>query len=153
LRATVDTNVWISSLLSRAGAPARLRRAYQAGSFTAVVSERLLAELESVLARPRFARLGIDAREAQELLAVLRDVGVMAPVEGAVRVCRDPKDDVVIETAIAGQADVIVSGDKDLTGMAEVAQYLAKAGIRVLTVAQFLRELNLPEEEPDDTEP
>lgn len=74
----------------------------------------------------------------------------MAPVGGTVQVCRDPKDDVVIETAIAGKADVVVSGDKDLTEMAEVAQYLAGAGIRVLTVAQFLRELNLPEDESDD---
>src|SRR4051812_4253581 len=61
-RAVIHTDIWVSSLLSRRGAPARLRMAYQAGSFTAIASEPLLTELESVLARPRLTRLGIDAR-------------------------------------------------------------------------------------------
>ncbi len=52
----------------------------------------------------------------------------------------------VIETAIRGGADVLVSGDHDLTQMVEVAEHLARAGIRVLTVTQFVQELNKPEE-------
>jgi putative PIN family toxin of toxin-antitoxin system len=108
----------------------------------------MLAEMEDVLSRPKLAQRGINADEVGSLLAVLRSGGALAQVEGTVRVCRDPDDNVVIETAIRGGADVLVSGDHDLTQMVEVAEHLAKAGVRVLTVSQFLQELNKPEETP-----
>ena len=49
MRATIDTNVWISALVNPAGAPARILAALQAERFTLVTSEPLLAELERVL--------------------------------------------------------------------------------------------------------
>ena len=84
---------------------------------------------------------------------VLRDRGVLITLEGSRRVCRDPDDDVVIETAIRGRADVLVSGDRDLTQMVEVGAFLAEAGIRVLTVMQFLQELDLPEGSRNEPHP
>lgn len=55
-RVVIDPNVWISALISPFGAPAQVLRAVLAGGVIAVVSPRLVEELSSVLARPKFRR-------------------------------------------------------------------------------------------------
>jgi predicted nucleic acid-binding protein len=47
-------------------------------------------------------------------------------------VCRDPKDDFILECAVLGNADVIVTGDKDLLALGEYE------GIRIVTPRQYL---------------
>jgi uncharacterized protein len=107
-----------------------------------VTSEPLLAELAEVLERPRIARQSQFTRaEVGELIDSMRIVGEMVPVTGAIKICRDPKDDAVIETAVAGQANVLVSGDQDLTGDPSIGEALTEMGVRVLTAAQFVQEL------------
>jgi predicted nucleic acid-binding protein len=75
------------------------------------------------------------------LIGAMRDLGDVVGLVGGRAVCRNPEDDAVIETAIRGNADVLISGDKDLTDAPEVSQALATAGIHVLTVARFVTEL------------
>ena len=65
----------------------------------------------------------------------------MVAVAGDVRLCRDPDDHVVLETAMRGQAEAAVSRDEDLTRAPELAEYLAAAGISLLTVARFLERI------------
>jgi putative PIN family toxin of toxin-antitoxin system len=144
VRAVVDTNVWVSAAIKPRGLPGQILSAYRADQFTLLVSEPLLDELAEVLGRPKFVRRGISSQDVEELLALLRSGAEHVSVGGTIRVCRDPEDDVVIETAIGGRADVLISGDHDLTQMAEVAECLARAGIRVVTVRPFLQELNQP---------
>jgi putative PIN family toxin of toxin-antitoxin system len=139
MRAVIDTNVWVSAVINAAGAPARVLAALRAHSFELISSEPLLEELAVVLARPRLAlRFHVTPDALADLLAVLRDEASIADVTGTVRICRDPKDDVVIETAINGRADVLVSRDDDLTRAPEVAAILVEHGIRVLTIQRFL---------------
>jgi predicted nucleic acid-binding protein len=64
-------------------------------------------------------------------------------IDGTVRLCRDPKDDVVIETAIRGGAHYIVSRDADLTRDLALVDVLRIYGIDVLTVARFLERLDV----------
>jgi hypothetical protein len=142
VRAVVDTNVWVSGVLAQTGAPARLVAHFLEGRFTLVTSEPLLAELADVLARPHLARRSrLSQAEVGELIETMRELGEVVPLAGDIAVCRDPDDDAVIETAIRGSTDVLVSGDKDLTDAPEVARVLAEWSIRVLTVARFVEEL------------
>lgn len=53
VRAVIDTNIWVSSLLNPFGFPAKLRKSFEDGVFLAVISEPMLAELADVLSRPR----------------------------------------------------------------------------------------------------
>ena len=68
---------------------------------------------------------------------VLGEEGSIADVDGTVHVCRDPEDDMVIETAINGRADVLVSHDDGLKRSPEVAAALREHNIQVLTVQRF----------------
>lgn len=143
MRAVVDTSVWVSAVLTRTGPPARIRRAFEDGRFTGVTSEPLLDELAGVLARPRLvSRYRLTPEDAADLVGPPRVLSEQVVVTGGVRVCRDPKDDMVIETAINGRADVLVSRDADLKRAPEVAAALAEHGIRVLTVQHFLDALD-----------
>lgn len=148
MRAVVDTNVWISAVLNPTGAPAAVRLALQRQQFTLVTSEPLLTEVALVLARPRFAqRYGVTPADIADLVALLRERAEVVPVTGAVHLCRDPDDDVVIETALNGRADAVVSRDDDLKAASDVAAILSERGIAVLTVRRFLAAL---ENEPAD---
>jgi putative PIN family toxin of toxin-antitoxin system len=142
LRAVVDTNVWVSALINPSGAPARVLAHLRSAHFRLVISEPLLTELADVLARPRLIRkYALTPERSGAILAVLRSDADLVSVESIPQRCRDPKDDVVIETAAMGRADVLVSRDADFTRAKELIEHLAGAGIRILTVRGFLLEL------------
>lgn len=141
LRLVIDTNIWISALLNPNGLPARVRRALEAGLFILVMSEPLFAEFAEVLARPRFARrYGVTTDDVDQLIGLLRERSEVVSVKGTLQLCRDPDDDVVIETALNGNADALVSRDDDLKSP-DMAEVLLAQGVRVLTVRQLLEVL------------
>ena len=130
MRAVVDTNVFISGLFW-GGRPRRVMDLAAAGRFQALTSAELLLELEDVLTE--------DFEVPQERVdLVLRDVlsyaEMIVPGEEPSVAVRDVDDVKVIACAIAGRADCIITGDRDLLSLGDVQ------GISVLTPAQFLRE-------------
>ena len=59
-------------------------------------------------------------------------------MSGDLHLCRDPDDDVVLETAVAGGAQYVVSRDEDITRDLELTQQLADRGIEPITVSRLL---------------
>ena len=118
MRAVVDTNVLVSGLLWR-GAPHALIELARAGAFVLVSSPQLLSELDSVMHRRKFRT--ILARSRTNPRRMLREIRRLAEMVNAlpltIPVSRDPDDDRVLATAIAGQVDLIVSGDDDLLSL------------------------------------
>lgn len=114
MRALLDVNVLISGLLARAGAPALLLGKWLEGEFELVVTERLLAELEATLARPKLRRL-LDEAEISGFLALLRSLAeeVADPKAPPAITSRDPQDDYLIAAAASARA-TLVTGDAHL---------------------------------------
>jgi hypothetical protein len=115
MRIVADTNVVVSALLW-GGPPRAIFDAAREQRIALFTSAPLIAELDDVLGRAKLVRrLSAIGRTPDELLdrylALARFVKVdtLAPA-----VSRDPDDDQVIATAVAAQADLIVSGDLDL---------------------------------------
>lgn len=99
------------------GFPARIARAADEGRFEIVVSEKLLAELSTVLMRPRFRRYATE-EAVEEFLSGLRDKGTFfEDIEAGRLVPDDPKDDYLIALAKVSEADFLVSGDPHLHGL------------------------------------
>lgn len=145
IRAVIDTNIWVSSLLNPFGFPARLSTAFANGRFEAVLSEQLLVELADVLNRPRIKnKYGLSDSDIAEFLFLLEERADHVLLKGNVNVCRDRDDDCVIETALLGNALYIVSRDDDLKFDDSVSSFLANHGISVITVAHFLAILDHP---------
>lgn len=142
MRAVVDTNVWVSGIIVPRGSCARVIEAFRDGRFGLVTSLPLLQELPATLTKPRFARFAFDRAAVADLLESLAERADVVEVTGAVQGVRDPKDDVVVETAILGRAALIVTGDLDLLEADEALKLVwAAAGTQVVTVREFLAEL------------
>jgi len=114
VRALFDVNVLISGLLSRTGAPARLLAKWLEGEFELVVTDRLLAELEATLARPKLRR-HFHNEEVNEFLELLRGLAewIDDPDAEPAISSRDPKDDYLIAAAATAHA-TLVTGDAHL---------------------------------------
>lgn len=113
LRAVFDTNVVVSALLFPRGSVAWLREAWAGATVIPVVSREMLHELIRVLAYPKF-RLTSDDRE--ELLGDYVPYTVLAEIPKARKTprCRDPHDQIFVDTAVLARVDVLVSGDGHL---------------------------------------
>ena len=133
IRVVVDTNVYVSGLIKRNGPPGRVLAAQRGGQFDLVTSPALLAELEMVLRRPHILKLiHASVAEVLDFVDQLRVASIVVTPDIAVTVARDPDDDRVLEAAQAGQADFIVSGDRDLLDLREFV------GVPILTPTGFL---------------
>jgi putative PIN family toxin of toxin-antitoxin system len=111
LRLVLDANVLVAARRSRTGASNLLLRAADAGAFRMLASVPLFAEYEAVLMRAEhlLAR-GLTVREVADFLDYL--AGVVEPVAFHYRwrpQLADPADEMVLETAINGRADAIVT--------------------------------------------
>ena len=110
MRAVVDTNVLISALIGK-GSSSRIFKAFRENRFVLLISGELLAELVEVLERPVF---GLSAADRNELVGLLgRKAEIVVP-RRRITDCRDPKDNIVLECATAGDATHIVTGDQYL---------------------------------------
>ena len=127
-----DTSTLVGAASRRTGVP---HRAFLHALRTdrVAVSEGMLSELREVLARPRLARF-VSPELRDDVLALLSVSGVpFAPGE-RVTDCRDPKDDLFLELALASGAGILVSSDNDLLVLHPWR------GVRILRPAEYLAE-------------
>ena len=118
MRAVVDVNVLVSSVLSRSGAPARLISAWLDGAFEMVVSPMLLDELRRVLAYPKI-RTRIPEVDAEQLIVLLgRALAREDPLTGPNVEITDPDDAYLVALAATERA-VLVTGDRGLLALAD----------------------------------
>ncbi|MDE0392900.1 MAG: putative toxin-antitoxin system toxin component, PIN family [Rhodospirillales bacterium] len=118
VRPVLDTNILVSALLFHSGALAWLRGAWRSGRIRPLAGPQTTTELIRVLSYPKFA---LSDGERQELLddylPFCETVAVPEPPP-EVPACRDPFDRPFLELALAGRADVLVTGDADLLALA-----------------------------------
>jgi len=79
----------------------------------AVVSDEMLKELSEVLSRPRFRNI-FTAERIKELFSLLDSYAIVVSPSQKVSACRDEKDNFLLEVALEGKADYLITGDEDL---------------------------------------
>jgi len=111
-RYVLDANVLVSAILSP---NSRANQAYQKSLETGVLlaSTETFAEYENVISRPKFDRYISFARR-QNFLAELRAGVELIEIIELITDCRDAKDNIYLDVAINGLADVLITGDQDL---------------------------------------
>lgn len=134
MRVVLDTNVIVSSYLSRSSPPTRIRAHIRQGTIRPVVSRELLDEYNRALNYPRVSQLhGMTPEQVAAELGDLRQFAESVLLDEIVQVIReDPTDDIVLATALCGAAAYIVTGDGHLLSR---RQY---EGIDIVSPAAFL---------------
>jgi putative PIN family toxin of toxin-antitoxin system len=111
LRAVLDTNVFVSGLISPMGKPAAILKALRSRRFTLVSSPPINEEIIEVFDRPRICdRYGLGDR-IFDVSFILWEVAELVIDLPGVRVCSDPDDDKFLAAAVGGRADYLVTGD------------------------------------------
>jgi putative PIN family toxin of toxin-antitoxin system len=136
MRLVLDTNVIVASVRSPRGGSAEVVRRVKAGRYRMLSSVPLFIEYEAVSMRPEhLAAAGASRSDVMNLLDVL--AGYIEPVEihylWRPRL-RDPADDMVLEAAVNGRADAIVTFNQ-----ADFGAVPASFGIALLGPADVLR--------------
>lgn len=114
IRATLDTNVLASGIVSERTAPGQLLAQWRAGRFELVVSEAILVELDRALRRAYFATRVATERRVEYLASLQRRAEQIPDVPVIPRVATHSEDDLILATAAAGQVHYLVTGDRQL---------------------------------------
>jgi putative PIN family toxin of toxin-antitoxin system len=124
-----DTNIWISYALTPKGTVGGcVHKALQ--NYDCAFSEETFREVTEVLLRPKFDPY-ISSERRVSFLEKMASVARWFVVTDKVTDCRDPKDNIFLELALACNADYLVTGDRDLLVLDPYGK------TRILTVATF----------------
>ena len=137
MRVVVDTNILVRALIKPQGTVGPVLLRLRQGEYTLLYALPLLEELVDVLKRPRIRKkYGLSEQDIQTAVSLILLQGEAVVPNERIIACRDPKDDKFLEMAVAGKADVIVSGDEDLLVLHPFA------GIPIVSPATFLQMLD-----------
>ena len=126
----IDTGVFVAGVFWRSE-PHKCVKAWLLGLVSLVMTDAIYEEYERTLHCVKLEQ-GFDT-DLAPWLTLVREYGVWnSPDALSAPICRDPKDDIMIEAAIAGQARTIIARDRDLTVLEK------PFGIHVLTPRQWL---------------
>ena len=132
MRLVLDTNVVASAMLW-GGTPKLLLQARRERRVELYTSTPLLAELTDILGRSKFAKKIMASLLTVDQLVdhYVELVQVVGPTPTP-RIVSDPDDDVVIGTALAAKADLLVTGDRPLLSVSDYQ------GVRIVSVSEAL---------------
>jgi uncharacterized protein len=131
LHIVIDTNVYVSATVF-GGVPRKaIEKAY--AYCTVLCSDYIITELQDVLRSKKFAWSQSHITSVCDFL--FSDAVMIRPDE-IISVSRDSKDDPVLACAVAGNADVLITGDKDLLVLRRYKD------TRILTPTSWLASIN-----------
>lgn len=141
IRAVLDTNVLVSAIISDGTARELLKKAI-ANQYRIVTSELILKELQTVLSRPKFKT---SKKEITKITGTLRKTVDVVDVKTRIEAVKeDPKDNMLIETALDGEAQIIVTGDHHLLELKHYDE------IKIITIQEMLTRLKITKTKPKE---
>lgn len=121
-RVVFDTNTVISALLFTRGSLAWMRGHWRAGHSVPLISRETAAEITRVLRYPKFR---LPPEDQLELLAdYIPFCESIEAVRHCSALCRDPKDQPLLDLAASGNATLLVTGDEDLLVLANAVSFV-----------------------------
>ncbi len=106
-----DTNLWISFLISKNFT--EIDKLILEENTTLIFSNESLEEFIDVVKRPKFKKF-FSEKDIEKLLDMFDQYADLIKVKSKIDICRDPKDNFLLNLAVDGKADYLVTGDKDL---------------------------------------
>ncbi len=131
VRVTIDTNIFISILLGSKNC-CKIFELFIDSTIDVIISFQLFAELNEVIREAKFKQL-FKSEDIKKLNDLLNEDAEWVFSNKKIGICRDIKDNMVLECAVAGKSDFIITGDKDLLTLKSFKK------TRIITPHQFLK--------------
>jgi len=138
-RLVIDTNVFVSGLISEAGSPAQILKAIQHKRVIHLVSDPIAEEYLRVLDYPQIRKFKkISDEFVADIAAYLVYQTERIELESNIKLSPDPDDDVFLETAVDGRAHLLITNDK-----ADLLSLQAVEGIPIVSAREAVAPLKL----------
>ncbi len=131
-RVVIDTNNLISAIGWEGNSRNLLRKAINK-EYELIISVKQIEELKRVMDYPKFK---FDERQKKKFLEMIFEISTVIDAKTELKVADDKNDDMLIECAIEGKADFIISGDDDLLRLKEFKS------VKIVSVRDFLESKN-----------
>lgn len=128
MRLILDTNLWISFLIS--SKYEKLDELLFNQKCKLLFSQELLEEFVAVAKRPKLRKY-ISRDELEDILETIDEVAEFVNVTSEISECRDPKDNFLLSLAVDGKADYLLTGDKDLLVLKKIEE------TEIRTISEF----------------
>jgi putative PIN family toxin of toxin-antitoxin system len=132
VKLVLDTNIFISAFFW-GGNPRKIVERINGSVDLLYITNEILDEITQVLARPKF---NVDKTNIARLISAIIEMSICITVEGVVKgVCRDSKDDIILECGWRCGADYIITGDDDLLSLKNFR------GVEIITASQYINSI------------
>ena len=129
----IDTNIVISGIFWPETAPDFVLGLIPAQKIIPVLSETLAEEITNTSNRI-VEQYGFNQNLIRIWETIFKKYALWVDILPQIEICRDPKDNMVLATAVAGDVHYIITGDKDLLGLKRYKK------IKIVTAKRFLEE-------------
>lgn len=124
----IDTNLWISFLISKNFT--FLQYLVETNKIELLYSNQLILEIDNVVNRPKFKKY-FDAESVKLIYDLFKKDGTKIELKTDLQICRDPKDNFLLNLAVDGKADYLITGDKDLLILEKINN------TKIITITDF----------------
>ncbi len=114
MRVILDTNIWISYLISKD--LNWIDEFVKSNEFELIFSDQLIEEFLMVASRPKIKKY-FDEEKVKKVIDCFTEFGLLVEVKSKIEKCRDPNDDFLLGLAVDGEANFLITGDKDLLSL------------------------------------
>ncbi len=111
MRVILDTNILISYLIS--SKLTFIDDVLESNKVDLIFSNQLIEEFKNVAKRKHFQKY-FESPKLEQLISHLYAFGILIDPSSTINICRDPDDNFLLELAFDGDADYLITGDKDL---------------------------------------
>jgi len=131
-KVVIDTNIFVSAFLGSKNAKLIMRDIFT-DQYSLIMSHEQLQEIKFVLQRPKFDKY-ILPHELSKFISLLSYKTIVPSIYEKINDCRDEKDNMILEAAVYGNADFIITSDNDLLTLNPYRW------IRIVSPATFIKQ-------------
>ena len=135
VKVVLDTNIWLSGIFWDGEASKIIEKA-EKNEFEILISENILSEIVNVITREsKFQKHIINFKTSiEDILRTILSISTLIKTKSTLNIIKsDPKDNIILEAALDGKADYIISYDRDLLNMLEFRE------IKIVNPSEFLK--------------
>lgn len=133
----LDSNIVVSSLLHSTGNSSKIIELWRKKYFQILISNYILSEVRDTLRDKQLAQKYhlSPAKQARLLTQLYYSGNLLDSINPSTQTSRDPRDNPILQLALDGKADYLVSGDKDLLVLKHRSSIV---NLKILSPSEFI---------------